>query len=86
MEYLPHTTVRFPEAGVFERIMDQFPNVSNLSLASDITLEQMLARAAAVQHQAIALRAHQVFLERGGAHGQDLQDWLAAKQQLFNLR
>jgi hypothetical protein len=66
--------------------MDQSSNVSDFSLASDAALEQMLARAATLQHQAIALRAHQVFLERGGAHGHDLQDWLAARQQLLNLR
>jgi hypothetical protein len=60
--------------------------VSNVPLASDAALEQILAHAATLQHQAIAVRAHQVFLERGGTHGHDLQDWLVAKRQLFNSR
>jgi hypothetical protein len=63
-----------------ERITVQ---ISNTSLSHPGALEQIFGRAAELQHQAIALRAHQVFLERGGAHGQDLQDWLAAKRELF---
>jgi hypothetical protein len=59
---------------------------SEASLPSFAALEQMLARAATLQHQAIELRAHQVFLERGGAHGHDLQDWFAAKRELFDPR
>lgn len=35
-----------------------------------------------VSCEAIARRAHQRFVERGGAHGQDLEDWLAAEQEL----
>lgn len=30
----------------------------------------------------IALRAHQIFLERGAAPGQDLDDWLQAEREL----
>jgi hypothetical protein len=30
----------------------------------------------------IARRAFELFLERGGAHGHDLDDWLAAERQL----
>jgi hypothetical protein len=63
--------------------MEQF---SDVSLPIDAALEQMFAGAAKLQHQAIALRANQVFLERGGAHGHDLEDWLAAKRELFDLR
>jgi hypothetical protein len=66
-----------------ERIMDQMPQAS---LPGDGALEQMFAEAAKLQHQAIAQRAHQVFLERGCAHGHDLQDWLAAKRELFDPR
>ena len=83
MNTLQNTTGQFPEAGVLERIMEP---VSNVSLASDAALEQILAHAATLQHQAIAVRAHQVFVERGGTHGHDLQDWLVAKRQLFNPR
>jgi DUF2934 family protein len=68
---------------MYERFMEQ---PSDASLSDEGALEQMLWRAAELQRQAIALRAHQVFLERGGTHGHDLQDWLAAKRQLFGLR
>jgi hypothetical protein len=32
----------------------------------------------------IALRAYQLFIERGGEHGRDLDDWLLAKQELLS--
>jgi len=33
-------------------------------------------------HEEIALRAYQIYAERGGAHGQDLGDWLQAEREL----
>ena len=54
--------------------------------AKDETLEQMFRQAANLQHQAIAMRAHQVFVEHGGGDGHDLQDWLAAKREFVNSR
>lgn len=30
----------------------------------------------------IAQRAYELYLARGGTHGQDLQDWLEARRQL----
>ena len=30
----------------------------------------------------IELRAHEIYLERGGAHGQDVEDWLQAESEL----
>jgi len=65
---------------MYERITEQS---SGASISDPGTLEQMFCCAAELQHQAIALRAHQAFLKRGGAHGHDLEDWLAAKQELF---
>ena len=35
-------------------------------------------------HEEIELRAYQIYVERGGAHGQDVEDWLQAERQLFN--
>ena len=35
-----------------------------------------------VSHDAIACRAHARFVQRGGTHGQDVDDWLAAEQEL----
>lgn len=34
-------------------------------------------------HEEIELRAYQIFQERGGSHGQDLQDWWEAERQLL---
>ncbi len=31
----------------------------------------------------IELRAYQIYLERGGAQGQDLDDWLQAERELL---
>jgi hypothetical protein len=34
--------------------------------------------------QAIAELAHRLFLERGGTHGHDIEDWLEAERRLRN--
>jgi DUF2934 family protein len=34
--------------------------------------------------EAIALRAYELFLERGGQHGHDLEDWLRAEQEIVD--
>jgi len=33
--------------------------------------------------EAIALRAYELFLARGGQHGRDLEDWLQAERELL---
>jgi DUF2934 family protein len=33
--------------------------------------------------EAIARRAYQLFLERGGEHGHDVEDWLQAERELI---
>jgi hypothetical protein len=35
-------------------------------------------------HDDIAARAYELFLQRGGEHGQDRDDWLLAERQLLN--
>ncbi len=35
-----------------------------------------------VSSEAIACRAHERYVQRGGGHGQDLEDWLAAEREL----
>ena len=35
-----------------------------------------------VTRESIAKRAYEKFLARGGAHGDDLKDWLEAEQEL----
>ena len=37
---------------------------------------------AAPTREEIELRAHQIYVERGGAHGQDVDDWLQAEREL----
>ena len=34
-------------------------------------------------HEEIELRAYQIYVERGGAQGDDLQDWLQAEFELI---
>ena len=42
------------------------------------------AAASRPAREEIELRAHQIYVERGGAHGQDVEDWLQAEHQLFD--
>ena len=34
-------------------------------------------------HEEIELRAYQIYVERGGAQGNDLEDWLQAESELI---
>jgi hypothetical protein len=36
-------------------------------------------------HAQIARRAYEVWQERGGGHGQDLDDWLTAEEEILRL-
>lgn len=38
--------------------------------------------APAISEDAIAMRAYELFIEQGGAHGRDLDHWLAAEREL----
>ena len=38
--------------------------------------------APAPSHDDIANRAYELFLQRGGQHGQDFEDWLTAEREL----
>lgn len=44
--------------------------------------ESRPARRAAVSREAVAKRAYEKWLQRGGNHGDDLQDWLEAEREL----
>ena len=37
-------------------------------------------------HEEIAVRAHAIYLQRGGTGGSDLSDWLQAERELFFRR
>jgi Protein of unknown function (DUF2934) len=38
------------------------------------------------EHSRIARRAYELYLERGGSHGQDWEDWLAAEREIRGSR
>lgn len=38
---------------------------------------------ASLSHEQIALRAYEIWQERGSAHGGDLADWFQAEQELW---
>ncbi|MCU0252236.1 MAG: DUF2934 domain-containing protein [Vicinamibacterales bacterium] len=44
------------------------------------------APVAELTHDAIALRAWSIYLQRGASHGQAMSDWLEAKSQLLAER
>ena len=53
------------------------------SLAKRTTKPRSAAPFAPVPtHDDIAMRAYELFLQRGGQHGQDFEDWLAAEREL----
>jgi DUF2934 family protein len=39
----------------------------------------------AFPHELVALRAYQIYLERGGGHGRDMEDWLQAEREVPSL-
>ena len=43
------------------------------------------AAAGLTDAKAIAARAYQIYLERGGQHGHDVDDWLQAEYELMQL-
>jgi hypothetical protein len=50
------------------------------------TMGRPEARRSAPGEGQIATRAYEIFLERGGAHGRDLDDWLQAEHELNRQR
>jgi hypothetical protein len=39
-------------------------------------------RSLVIDHDAIAQRAHDIFVSRGSTHGHDVEDWLMAESQI----
>jgi hypothetical protein len=37
-------------------------------------------------HEKIRFRAYQIYLDRGGEHGRDVEDWLKAERELLKKR
>jgi len=42
--------------------------------------------AAGPERERIASRAYELWIERGGAHGRDVEDWLDAEREVVNGR
>jgi len=49
---------------------------------SSLTTEKPRIATKFVTQDEIALRAYQIYLERGGAPGNELEDWMEAERQL----
>ncbi len=47
------------------------------------TARKSKAAKSAPTHEEIALRAYQIYLERGGAPGNELEDWTRAERELL---
>jgi hypothetical protein len=47
-----------------------------------ILSEEDMARLREPSREAVARRAFELFLARGGAHGKDVDDWLRAEREL----
>ncbi|MGE0402074.1 MAG: DUF2934 domain-containing protein [Kofleriaceae bacterium] len=60
------------------------PTTSTLTRATTSAPKRVTANAA-LDQQAVARRAYEKFLERGGQHGSDVEDWLAAEAELRAL-
>jgi len=46
------------------------------------TASQLQTALEAPTREEIELRAYQIYVERDGAHGQDVEDWLQAEREL----
>lgn len=47
-----------------------------------VTSKDKAAPSLQAMHEVIALRAHQIFLDRGCEHGHDVDDWLQAEREI----
>ena len=73
MEGFPGAITNLEDEQMFERFLRQIQ-------ASQHTSTRTAERP---KREEIELRAHQIFLERGGLRGQDVEDWLEAERQLL---
>ncbi len=47
------------------------------------TVRKSITSKSTLTHEEIALRAYQIYLERGGAPGNELEDWTRAERELL---
>ena len=53
-----------------------------LAILSEEEMALLQAHEGRPGHEAVALRAYELYLRRGGAPGRDLEDWLQAEREL----
>jgi len=69
----PSARARAPKTAANKKVAAGSPETTSLSMASEPSEED------------IRLRAYHRYLERGGGHGMDFEDWLEAKRELREL-
>ena len=65
-----------------DHTLHSLPSRSNGALPLSMAVTQ-LVQSKIVADDAIATRAYEKFLARGGAHGLDQEDWAAARMELI---
>jgi DUF2934 family protein len=59
------------------------PRKSARSRKQPLQATQPASSASLPGHAVIAKRAYELFLQRGGVHGRDWEDWLTAERELL---
>ena len=75
-------SLRDHSAGPFRPSLEECMPSKVTTLPSPPETGKAVLAAAPPTEEQIALRAHQIFLERGAAPGSDLDDWLQAEREL----
>ena len=57
--------------------------ISQSTEKSSLVASESLTAEAHPTREETELRAYQIYVERGGAHGHDVDDWLQAEHELF---
>ena len=75
-----------PQTGGGDIVASEIENPQTLARSEPaIAVESERLQASEPTEEEIRLRAYQRFLERGGMHGDDFNDWLAAERELKKL-
>ena len=63
---------------------NRIPEASHVPQASSESKIQPQANKHSSLEEQIRYRAHELYLQRGGAHGSDMDDWLQAEAEILN--
>jgi hypothetical protein len=61
------------------------PAAASADSAAPKARRKAAVSSAAPTHHDIAVRAYEIYLRRGGGHGDDWDDWLCAERELFSM-